>query len=527
MEKRALLAVVLSVLILIIYQTFFYEPTKKPVPLKETSTEPEREEQEPILPDEGLTKPAQVKSREDQKTQTGELARVKRVGKTVKVETPLYSAVFSSLGGVVKTFSLKEYKDNDGLGVVLQKADPKMPAFSIGDSRNLVLSDYNFTVQSGDILLDKDSKAQIVFTLESNGIKVNRTYKFFGNSYKIDLRDEVEGLKGYYITIGSDFGITGAGGYGAHIGPVILQDFKRIEFKPDKKMESIKSYKEDIKWIALEDKYFFASLVPLSDVRETLIWNSEGTVLAAFSTDKKVNEFIIYAGPKKEELLKPLNVGLEHIIDFGFFSIISRPIFWLLKFINEFIGNYGWSIIVLTIVIRIPFIPLINKGQKSMKKLQKLQPMMNDLKEKYKKEPQRMQKEMMKIYKTHKVNPMGGCLPMVVQIPIFFALYKVLLVAIELRGAPFILWIHDLSAKDPYYVLPIVMGATMFLQQKMTPTTMDPRQAKIMMFMPVIFTFMFLNFSSGLVLYWLVSNVLSILQQIYVNKKAEVAKQES
>jgi YidC/Oxa1 family membrane protein insertase len=246
--------------------------------------------------------------------------------------------------------------------------------------------------------------------------------------------------------------------------------------------------------------------------------------MIAMELKEGVNKYMLYAGPKDIDQLAALHLGLEHIVDFGFFSIIARPIFWLLKFINSFIGNYGWSIIILTIVLRIPFIPLLNKGQKSMKKLQELQPKMAEIKEKYKKDPQRMQREMMELYKRYKVNPMGGCLPMLLQIPFFFALYKVLLVSIELRGAPFILWIHDLSVKDPYYVLPIVMGITMLAQQKMTPTSADPSQAKIMMFMPVIFTFMFLNFSSGLVLYWLVSNLLSIVQQFFVNMAVKKEK---
>ena len=197
------------------------------------------------------------------------------------------------------------------------------------------------------------------------------------------------------------------------------------------------------------------------------------------------------------------------------------PLFWVLKFFYKFLGNYGWAIILITIVVRIPFIPILNKSQQSMKKMQKIQPMMADIKEKHKKDPQKMQKEMMALYKKHKVNPVGGCLPMLLQIPVFIALYNVLNKAIELRGAPFALWITDLAAKDPYYVLPIIMGVTMVIQQKMTPTTMEPSQAKIMMFMPIIFTFMFLSFPSGLVLYWLVNNVLGIVQQYFVNKKAD------
>jgi YidC/Oxa1 family membrane protein insertase len=248
-----------------------------------------------------------------------------------------------------------------------------------------------------------------------------------------------------------------------------------------------------------------------------------------------VNKFLLYAGPKEYDRLKVLNVGLEHIIDFGFFSIIAMPLFWIMKLFYKITMNYGWAIIILTILIRIPFIPLMNKSQKSMKRMQEIQPKMAELREKYKKDPQRLQKEMMQLYKTHKVNPLGGCLPILLQIPVFFALYKILSIAIELRGAPFMLWINDLSAPDTLFghiptwfpliggfavgPLPILMGASMIIQQKMTPTTMDPTQNKLMMFMPVIFTFLFLNFASGLVLYWLMNNIFSIAQQIYVNRK--------
>ena len=197
------------------------------------------------------------------------------------------------------------------------------------------------------------------------------------------------------------------------------------------------------------------------------------------------------------------------------------PLFWVLKFFYKYLGNYGWTIILLTIITRIPFIPLMHKSQQSMKKMQAIQPMMASIKEQFKKDPQKMQKEMTALYKKHKVNPVGGCLPMLLQIPVFIALYNVLSKAIELRGAPFIFWIHDLSMKDPYYILPVVMGASMVIQQKMTPSTMDPAQAKIMMIMPIVFTFMFLSFPSGLVIYWFVNNILGIAQQLYANKKAE------
>jgi YidC/Oxa1 family membrane protein insertase len=231
-------------------------------------------------------------------------------------------------------------------------------------------------------------------------------------------------------------------------------------------------------------------------------------------------DYLLYFGPKDLDILKAVDHQLARAIDFGFFAPIARPLLHVLKFFYSFIGNYGVAIILLTAIIKALFWPLTQKSYSSMKAMQKLQPEMLRIKEKYKNDRERLNRETMELYKTNRVNPLGGCLPMLVQIPVFFALYKVLLDAIELRHAPFALWLTDLSAKDPYYVTPIVMGATMFIQQKMTPTNMDPVQAKMFMIMPIVFTFLFLNFPSGLVIYWLVNNVLTIAQQFFINRKA-------
>jgi len=312
---------------------------------------------------------------------------------------------------------------------------------------------------------------------------------------------------------------------------VLLTGTKRVE----PKLKEAESYRDDLKWIAQEDKYFFAALVPVTKVDEAKVWKIKDSPVIAFKSKVGTNEFILFAGPKEYDRLKTLHVGLEYIVDFGFFSVLAVPLFWALKLFYKFFGNYGWAIVLLTILIRIPFIPLVNKSQKSMKKLQELQPRMAEVREKFKKDPQRMQREMMDLYKKYKVNPLGGCLPILLQIPVFFALYKILMIAIELRGAPFMLWLKDLSAPDTLFghiptwfpliggfavgPLPILMGATMIIQQKMTPTSMDPAQNRIMMFMPIVFTFLFLNFATGLVLYWLMNNLFSIAQQLYVNRK--------
>jgi YidC/Oxa1 family membrane protein insertase len=236
--------------------------------------------------------------------------------------------------------------------------------------------------------------------------------------------------------------------------------------------------------------------------------------------EKKTLDYLVFIGPKEPAQLKAAGHQLEKIVQFGFFNLLAQPLFTVLTFFYGFFKNYGVAIILLTVVIKIIFWPLTHKSYSSMKSMQKLQPEMVKLREKFKNDKERLNKEMMQLYKTHSVNPLGGCLPMIVQIPVFFALYKVLLDSIALRHAPFAFWLTDLSAKDPYYITPILMGASMFVQQKMTPTTADPMQAKIFMMMPIVFTFMFLNFPSGLVIYWLVNNLLTILQQYFIHRKA-------
>jgi YidC/Oxa1 family membrane protein insertase len=234
-------------------------------------------------------------------------------------------------------------------------------------------------------------------------------------------------------------------------------------------------------------------------------------------------EYRLFFGPKGLDILKAQGQGLEKALALGWFTPIAKPLLYVLKYFYKYTHNYGIAIIIITLIIKILFFPLTHKSYKSMKDMQKLQPKMAELKEKHKDDRDTLNRSIMELYRTHKVNPLGGCLPMIVQIPVFFALYKSLMFSIELRHAPFMLWITDLSAKDPYYITPVIMGVTMFIQQKMTPTSMDPMQAKMMLALPVVFTFMFLNFPSGLVLYWLVNNILTIAQQTYINRSLKDA----
>jgi YidC/Oxa1 family membrane protein insertase len=525
MENRTLIAIALSMFILIGFQ-FFVAKQQPPVQQSKpsaaapaASAPKEKEAAKPAAPAPVAVAP-QISPAEE---------------KEIRVENSLFSAVLTSRGGTVKFWEIKKYKDKQGKDVVLLPKPGPLPALGIGADTNFDLSRENFSVLGKDLTLDGNNKSgTIVFEYAKDGVSVRRTYTFYADTYKFDLADQVSGIPAYWITLGSDFGAYEKEAGYAHLGPALLKGTSLEELKP-KNVKEPKTFKGDLRWIAQEDKYFCSAIVPAGPVEEARSWTYEGSPVIAFKGKPGENKFYVYAGPKVNDRLEKFGFGLEYIVNFGFFSIIARPLFWILKFFNRFFGNYGWSIILLTIVVRVPFIPLLNKGQKSMRKLQELQPKMAEIKEKYKKDPQKMQAEMMELYKKYKVNPMGGCLPMLVQIPFFFALYKVLLVSIELRGAPWLLWITDLSAPDTLFghlagfslggPLPYLMGITMLIQQKMTPTSADPKQAKIMMLMPIVFTFMFLNFASGLVLYWLVNNLLSIIQQFFVNRK--LAKQSA
>jgi len=333
--------------------------------------------------------------------------------------------------------------------------------------------------------------------------------------------------------------------YYSFIGASLLLNNKYEEMASTDLKEE-KNLSGQIAWISYQEDYFMMAFVPEAEsasrfTGRTLpsgafqgIWR--GPVQPIAPGNQFTTRSTFYLGPRDVDILKVIGRKLDLAIDFGWTDIIAKPLLYLLRFFNQYTGNYGIAIILLTILIKILFWPLTHKSYKSMKEMQKIQPLMAKIREKYKDNKEMMNKEMMSLYKTYKVNPMGGCLPMVIQIPVFFALFRILGNSIELRHAPFFLWINDLSAPDRLFHLPftvplmtppsgipvltLLMGASMFIQQKMTPTPGDPTQAKIMLLMPVIFTFMFINFPSGLVLYWLVNNVLSIGQQYRIIKRS-------
>jgi YidC/Oxa1 family membrane protein insertase len=369
----------------------------------------------------------------------------------------------------------------------------------------------------------------VTFTGEQGDIVVNKVYEIKDDSYLIKGKLIITntGDKTVSIPLSSGIGANAVDGFESDRysfqGPLLF-DGKRLKKEKAEKVDKDLVFEKPV-WVGYMSKYFMIGVEQDYDKAVMAPKNGSASIMGA--KEYKVNpgaretvEFSLFAGPKEYDLLKSYGLKLEKAIDFGIFAFIAIPMLKFLKIIYGVVQNYGVAIILLTIVIKLITFPLTQKSMVSMKKMSSLGPKMAEIKEKYKGDKEKTNQATMELYKKEGVNPLGGCLPMILQIPIFFALYKSLLLAIELQGAPFVLWITDLSLKDPYYITPVIMGGTMFLQQKMTPNTAtDELQKKIFMFMPLIFTFVFLNFPSGLVVYWLTNNILTIAQQYVINKK--------
>lgn len=505
---RALLAVLLSMIILFgsqyLYLKYFQQADEKRTQELQQSDVKERGSPVANVP---LTVTASDEKRDSKYRE-------------VLVENDVFKVTLTNQGGTIKSVLLKKYRDNNGNPIVLSSKE--INPLSITTEGKFEFSNIYFDYETSNLDFKESQEATVTFKFRNETSEFRRTFTFSKADYAIDVKEEVTGIKHYFVSLGKDFGIFDKDN-ADHWGPVILKEAERIEITPAKVKET-QTFREGVKWVACEDKYFFSAIVPLSKFNQIILSPHDGNVIPFISFQEGQNTYKLFVGPKEYDYLKKFKLGLEHIVDFGFFSILARPLFWFLKLLYSVTHNYGLAIIILTIIVRIPFIPIVNRGQKSMQKLSELQPKLMKIREQYKDDPQRMQKEMMELYRKYKVNPMSGCLPILLQIPVFFALYKILTVAIELRQAPFMLWIKDLSVKDPYYVLPILMGATMIIQQKMTPSTMDANQQKIMLLMSVLFTFLFLTFPSGLVLYWLVNNIFGIAQQFYINQKLKKSK---
>lgn len=377
----------------------------------------------------------------------------------------------------------------------------------------------------------------------ANGAHIAKILTFKRGSYLIDVAWEITNVgdkplitHAYYQLQRDDIAPEGESKMvSTFTGPAVYTDgdkYQKVKFDDIAGGKAKFAKTADNGWLAMVQHYFVSAFVPKDKTQreyymrkadEQNIYQAGVIVpVAEIAPGAKGETSIsLYAGPQEQAALKQVAPGLDLVVDYGWLTVVAAPIFWALQAIHGIVGNWGWAIVVLTIIIKAIFFPLSAASYKSMAKMRVLTPRLVQLKERYADDKQRLNQEMMKMYQTEKVNPLGGCLPIVVQIPVFIALYWVLLGAVEMRGAPWILWIHDLAAPDPFYILPVIMMVSMFIQTKLNPTPPDPIQAKMMMMMPLIFGFMFFWFPAGLVLYWVVNNVLSIAQQWQITRMIE------
>ena len=502
----------------------------------------------PPVPSEKLAVPESAKVAE--KTPSSSVA-LPSSGKSLRVETDLLKVEISAQGGTISRLELKQHRDtvdkNKNLVLLQNTAEHVYLAQTglIGPELPNHRTTYTFT-ESEYRLADGANTLEVRLKAPEtpNKVAVTKILRFSRGSYVIDISYEILNGGAAPIAPFSYFQMVRDGkpptGDSAMLptftGAAVYTDkekFQKVQFGDiDKGKTSYQKNSAD-GWIALIQHYFFSAWLPKSGTeREFYTRLLDGGlysvgVIVPVGAIAPGNEGRIsvpfYSGPQEPDKLAKLAPGLELTVDYGWLTIIAKPLFWLLAFFHEWIGNWGVAIILLTIVIKLLFYPLSEASYKSMAKMRILAPKMQRLKEQYGDDRQRMQQAMMELYKTEKINPLGGCLPILVQIPVFLALYWVLLASVELRHAPFMLWIDDLAAQDPWFVLPILMGISMIIQTRLNPEPPDPVQAKVMKIMPIAFSIFFFFFPAGLVLYWLVNNVLSIAQQWHINRKLERA----
>ncbi|TKJ35104.1 hypothetical protein CEE39_01460 [bacterium (candidate division B38) B3_B38] len=564
MGKQTLLAIILSILVLVFFQWL----SKKTQPPPKPTLPP------PEVAAPQLTPPPEEKPEEkpEEVLAAGTLEDTQL--RKVMVETDLFSITFTNQGARIFSWRLKNYYDdeNQPLELVFKRLRNMgflpLEVFIEGEEElTRKINNAFFLSDRKELLLTTGSspqkEGQITFRYgDGKGLLVEKTLTFSPQSYLVQLQIKVtpgELFHKGYILLGPQLGNRTDGGKrgffgGAYRGMVQgvinannkIQRVKKLSSPHSQGEMKYQLFQGSIQWVGMEDNYFMATFIPPDLIEEAIVLTRETplpgergsptvltSMMAGVSLADLTNQGNLYIGPKDYELLSELGMGLKYVINFGFFGFIGKPMLFALKFFYRYIHNYGVSIIILTVLIKLLFWPLTRKSYHSMKKMQELQPKMKAIRERYKKykrDPvmrQKMNQETMKLYRQEGVSPTGGCLPMLLQLPVLWAIYSLLMISIEIRQAPFFGWIHDLSRKDPYYITPIVMGITMLIQQRMTPTTGDPAQARMFKLMPIFFTFLFLSFPSGLVLYWLVNNILTIGQQHLINVKEEQKKAQT
>jgi YidC/Oxa1 family membrane protein insertase len=480
-------------------------------------------------------------------------------GEIVSVKTDLFVADVSTQGGDLVNLTLNNYKSMDdkakNFSLLESKHQYSAQSGLIGDGLPTHKTLFTATAGNRELAADATTVELRLAAPVVDGVKVTKVYTFTRGSYLINVAYEIDNGSQKEIAAHAYYqlqrDIQAPAGesrmVSTYTGPAVYTEqdkYQKIAFSDIEKGKAKFNTKADNGWMAMVQHYFVSAWIPPEKLaREFYVRNLDGSANPAITAGlivptpvvapgAKVSQSVsLYAGPQIQSMLDQLAKptadggigaqGLPLVVDYGWLTIVAAPIFWCLELIHKLVGNWGWSIVLLTICIKAIFFPLSAASYKSMAKMRTVTPRMTALRERYGDDKQKLNVEMMNLYKTEKINPLGGCLPIVVQIPVFIALYWALLGAVEMRDAPWVLWIHDLSSQDPFYVLPVLMMATMLIQTKLNPTPPDPVQAKITMIMPFVFGGMFFFFPSGLVLYWVVNNTLSIAQQWQITRMVE------
>lgn len=469
-------------------------------------------------------------------------------GKKVQVRTDVLQVEIDTYGGDVRNVLLLDYPvsiDDETPTALLQEQGPNLHVAQSGFSMSKGAGPDHHAVyevaKTEYRLAEGEDAVRVELTWRDGGVEIIKRFIFPRGSYAVQVQYEVRNNSdapwsgAFYRqlkrTSGGDSGPQLFGIYTYTGGAIYTpaERYEKIDFS-DMREDPLQRQRVEGGWVAMLQHYFLSAWVPGGDSVNTFYSRYQSASgyynLGLISPlqevapgDQAQFESVLYVGPKIQDRLEELAPGLELTVDYGILTFLSKPLFWLLEALHSLVGNWGWAIVLLVVLLKIAFYKLSETSYRSMAKMRAVQPRMQQLKERYGDDKQKMNQALMELYKKEKINPLGGCLPILVQIPVFIALYWVLLESVELRQAPWILWIEDLSIKDPWFVLPILMGLTMVVQQRLNPAPLDPLQAKIMMFLPVVFTVFFLFFPAGLVLYWVTNNALSILQQWVITRR--------
>jgi YidC/Oxa1 family membrane protein insertase len=472
-------------------------------------------------------------------------------GEPVSVKTDLFDIELNTLGGDIRRVTMKQVFSARDRSKQLTLMEPDSKHYFVTQSGLLgeglpnhktayEAQQPSYVMRDGQDTLDVRLKAR-----DANGAEVVKRYRFKRGSYLIDVAYEVTNKGDKPLSPNAYFQFlrdanapseeaaqtSAFAGVTTFTGPAVYTEeakFHKVDFKDIEKGKQSHVKKAADGWIAIIQHYFVSAWLPKSGVEREYFTSKVGDNLYTAGVVVPVGTIApgasatvdvpVYIGPQETDKLQKVAPGLDLVVDYGWLTILAAPLFWLLKWIHGLVGNWGWAIVMLTVMIKLVFYPLNAKAGRSMAQMKVLAPKMEKLKELYGEDRQKLNQAMMELYRTEKINPLGGCLPIVVQIPVFIALYWVLLASIELRHAPWWGWIHDLSAPDPFFILPVIYAVSMFVQTKLNPQPADPVQARIMLAMPIVFSIFFLFFPAGLVLYWVVQNLLSILQQWHINR---------